>query len=123
MNIILSILAYMRKTSNWHGTCIVPVTTERRSKMDTTTKAKELNEVSGIIALLKTFKANPTMNAVLAKTPVNAAEMLDFQIDTLELFMSVGGMLVIAEKEIAELKQRLQAVETRTLGNVLVGAQ
>lgn len=91
--------------------------------MDTNEKAKGLNEVSGIISILKMLKSNKAMAAELVKTPVNAAEMLDFQIDVLELFMSVGGMLVIAEKEIAELKQRLQAVETRTLGNVLVGGQ
>lgn len=90
--------------------------------MDLKNKIDELNEVTGIISALKTLKGNDAMAKVLAKTPVNSLEMLDFQINALEMFEGVAAMIIIADKEIKELKDRLQAAELR-LTNVspLVG--
>lgn len=89
--------------------------------MDTNEKAKGLNEVSGIISILKLLKSNKAMAAELVKTPATAAELLDFQIDALELFLAVGGALEIMDKEIKELKARLQKLElTPSIAHVSV---
>lgn len=91
--------------------------------MDIDKKTKELKEASGVIALLKTILANPTATGVLKKEPATQFELIEAQVNILEMFEGVAAMIIIADKEIKELKLRLQAVESldRGVANVLVG--